>query len=90
MGSIMLSQAVITVILITSVTPDLTQLLGTLTREIVLKYFLNVQPNNLCIGLVNEESSGLLDYLLPLDIPTVQVNLQHQQLQHSKPLGRLN
>ena len=69
-------------------TSDLTQLLGILAKEIVVRYFMNLQPNNLCVGILTEESSELLDYLLPLDIATVHVNLSHTELIYSKRLGK--
>ena len=66
---------------------DLTEVLGTLARQIVLKYLMDLPKRNLCLGIVTEDTTELLDYLLPLDIPTHVILLSRDELLHSKRLG---
>ena len=58
-------------------TTDLTELLGSLARDIVLKYFMDLprSNNNECLGIITEDSSEILDYLLPLNITTYHIHL---------------
>jgi hypothetical protein len=67
-------------------TANLTEILGTLARQIVLNYFLELPKSNLCLGIITEDDD-IVDYLLPLDIPTYQIHLSHQEFLHSKRLG---
>ena len=87
----MLCRAFVIVVLLWNgvlATRDLTELLGTLAREIVLTYFMDLPSNNLCLGVITEENCDILDYLQPLGIPTYHVNVTHYELMFSNRLGK--
>ena len=71
-------------------TTDLTEILGTLARQIVLKYFLDLPISNLCLGIITEDNDDILNYLQPLDIATYHIHLSRQEFLHSKRLGKRN
>ncbi|PSN57733.1 Ionotropic receptor 41a9 [Blattella germanica] len=69
----------------TAVTAREEKLMGTMTREVILKFFTNIKINQ-CICIVTEESNDFLDFIFPIDYPTFHVNISLNLMKNSNPL----